>query len=135
MCLDPASRFPFSGFVALAAALRVVLRGSWPETQGKSRSQRRCVATRTAGGVHSADVVFCAVEVRCGALPQHWYAVPMIGTGYALQAADISSARDTGKTIGFNITSTNCSDNSPDGAGVVPVPTVQSLSIRPLPGQ
>lgn len=64
-----------------------------------------------------------------------WYAIPMIGTGYAMQASDIASARDTGKTIGFNITSTNCSDSSPDGGGAVPVPVLQSLSIPPLPGQ
>jgi hypothetical protein len=65
----------------------------------------------------------------------NWYGVPMIGTGYALQAAEIASARDTGKTIGFNITTTNCSDTSPNGAGAVPVPVVQSLSVPPLPGQ
>ena len=65
----------------------------------------------------------------------NWYGVPMIGTGYALQAADVASARDLAKVIGFNITSTNCSDSSPDGTGTVPVPVVQSLSIPPLPGQ
>ena len=67
--------------------------------------------------------------------PRIGYAIPVIGTGYAMQASDIASARDTGKPIRFNITTTNCSDSSPDGGGAVPVPVVQSLSIPPLPGQ
>jgi hypothetical protein len=61
--LDPASLF---GFVALVAALRLVLRGSGPrraENQGCGD-----VATRKAGSVQSAEAVFCVAEMRCGAL-------------------------------------------------------------------
>jgi hypothetical protein len=65
----------------------------------------------------------------------NWFAIPMLGTGYALQAADISNARDTGKLIGFTRSGTNCSATSPNGAGAVPVPNVASVSIPPLPGQ
>jgi hypothetical protein len=65
----------------------------------------------------------------------NWYAIPMIGNGYGQQASDISSARDSGKTVGFSVVNTNCSANSPDGAGAVPVPNVTGISIPPLPGQ
>jgi len=90
---------------------------------------------QAASGVVSATHagVFC-YEFKLAGSP-NWYAISMIGIGYSLQAADISVARDTGKTIGFNIGNTSCSDNSPDGGGVVPVPNVQSLSIPPLSGQ
>ena len=90
---------------------------------------------QAASGVVSATHagVFC-YEFKLGTSP-NWYAIPMIGTGYALQAAEISSVRGTSTAIGFNITGTSCSDNSPDGGGVVPVPNVQSLSIPPLSGQ
>jgi hypothetical protein len=91
-------------------------------------------AQATSGFVTATHAgVFC-YEFKLGASP-NWYAVPMVGIGYSLQAADISVARDTGKMIGFSIAGTSCSDNSPDGLGVVPVPNVQSLSIPPLPGQ
>ena len=91
-------------------------------------------AQATNGVVNATHAgVFC-YEFKLAGSP-NWYAIPMIGTGYALQAADISVARDTGKVIGFNIAGTNCSATSPDGAGAVPVPNVQSLSIPPLSGQ
>jgi hypothetical protein len=85
------------------------------------------VVTATHAGV------FC-YEFKLSGSP-NWYAIPMVGVGYALQAAEISGARDTGKVIGFNLAGTNCSATSPDGAGAVPVPNVQSLSIPPLSGQ
>jgi hypothetical protein len=64
-----------------------------------------------------------------------WYGIPMIGTGYAMQAAEIASARDTGKVIGFSLSGNNCSASSPNGAGVVPVPQVWNVNIPPLSGQ
>jgi hypothetical protein len=85
------------------------------------------VVTATHAGV------FC-YEFKLAGSP-NWYAIPMVGVGYAMQAADISGARDTGKVIGFNLAGTNCSATSPDGGGAVPVPNVQSLSIPPLSGQ
>jgi hypothetical protein len=63
------------------------------------------------------------------------WASPMIGTGYAVEAGEISIARDTGKVIGFTRSGTNCSATSPNGAGAVPVPNAASVSIPPLPGQ
>jgi hypothetical protein len=69
------------------------------------------------------------------AVSPNWFAVPMIGTGYAVQAGEISIARDTGKVVGFTRSGTNCSATSPNGAGAVPVPNVASVSIPPLPGQ
>jgi hypothetical protein len=33
------------------------------------------------------------------------------------------------------LSGTNCSATSPNGAGVVPVPNVASISVPPLPGQ
>ena len=91
-------------------------------------------AQATNGVVSATHAGLFCYEFKLSGSP-NWYAIPVIGTGYAMQASDIASARDTGKTIGFNITSTNCSDSSPDGGGAVPVPVVQSLSIPPLPGQ
>jgi hypothetical protein len=85
------------------------------------------VVTATHAGL------FC-YEFKLAGSP-NWYAIPMVGIGYSLQAADISVARDTGKVIGFNLAGTNCSATSPDGLGAVPVPNVQSLSIPPLSGQ
>ena len=90
-------------------------------------------AQATNGVVSATHAGLFCYEFKLSGSP-NWYAIPMIGTGYAMQASDIASARDTGKTIGFNITSINCSDSSPDGGGAVPVPVVQSLSIPPLPG-
>ena len=85
-------------------------------------------ALATNGVVSATHAGLFCYEFKLSGSP-NWYAVPMIGTGYSMQASDIASARDTGKTIGFNITSTNCSVSSPDGGGAVPVPVVQSLSI------
>src|SRR5262245_18487704 len=65
----------------------------------------------------------------------HWYAIPMLGTGYSLQAAEISSACDTPTVVGFTLSGNHCSATSPDGAGVVPVPSVTNVNIPPLPGQ
>ena len=91
-------------------------------------------AQATSGIVNATHAgVFC-YEFRLAGSP-NWYAIPMIGIGYPLQAAEISVARDTLKPIGFSTAGTNCSDTSPDGLGVVPVPNVQSLSIPPLLGQ
>ena len=65
----------------------------------------------------------------------NWFGIPMIGTGYALQANEVSNARDTGKVIGFTLGNSVCSPASPNGVGRVPVPSVQGISIPPLPGQ
>ncbi len=85
------------------------------------------VVTATHAGLH-------CYEFQLAGSP-NWYGIPMIGTGYALQAGEVSSARDTGKVIGFTLSGSNCSATSPNGAGAVPVPNVQSLSIPPLQGQ
>jgi hypothetical protein len=65
----------------------------------------------------------------------NWYAIPMLGTGYALQAAEVSGVLGTTTVIGFTLTGSHCSANSPDGGGVVPVPDVTNVSIPPLSGQ
>jgi hypothetical protein len=77
--------------------------------------------------------LFC-YEFKLSGSP-NWYAIPMLGTGYAMQAAEVSAVRGTSTVIGFSLNGTNCSDNSPDGGGAVPVPNVQSLSVPPLSGQ
>jgi hypothetical protein len=107
-----------SVFIALVSIAAILGIGQAQATSG--------VVTATHAGV------FC-YEFKLGTL-SNWYAIPMIGIGYSLQAADVSVARDTGKPIGFNIAGTSCSDTSPDG-GIVPVPNVQSLSIPRLSGQ
>jgi hypothetical protein len=67
----------------------------------------------------------------------NWFAIPMLGTGYALQAAEVSNARGTATVIGFDLAvgGTKCSATSPNGQGVVPVPNVANVTIPPLPGQ
>jgi hypothetical protein len=91
-------------------------------------------AQATSGVVNATHAGIFCYEFRLVGSP-NWYAIPMVGIGYSLQAADISVARDTHTPIGFSNAGTNCSDNSPDGLGVVPVPNVWSVSIPPLPGQ
>jgi hypothetical protein len=66
---------------------------------------------------------------------QNWFAIPMIGTGYAVEAAEVANARDSGKLIGFVLSGSNCSASSPNGAGRVPVPNVQGISVPPLSTQ
>ena len=105
----------FIASVSIAAVLGI----------GQAHATKGVVAATVAG-------VGCYEFKLAGS--SNWYAIPMIGTGYSLQAGDVSSARDTGKQIGFNVAGTHCSDTSPDGAAV-PVPNVQGLSIPPLPSQ
>ena len=93
---------------------------------GQARAEHGIVTAVHAG-------LFC-YEFQLSGSP-NWYAIPMFGTSTVLQAADISNARGTSTVVGFNKTGTTCSANSPDGAGVVPVPNVQGVSIPPLPGQ
>ena len=93
---------------------------------GQARAEHGLVTTIHAG-------LFC-YEFQLSGSP-NWYAIPMSGTGYALQAAEVSSVRGTSTVIGFNLAGTNCSATSPDGGGRIPVPNVQSLSIPPLSGQ
>jgi hypothetical protein len=91
-------------------------------------------AQATSGTVTATHAgVFC-YEFKLSGSP-NWYAIPMVGVGYALQAAEVSSVRGTSTVIGFSFAGTNCSATSPDGLGAVPVPNVQSLSIPPLSGQ
>jgi hypothetical protein len=35
----------------------------------------------------------------------NWFAIPMLGTGFAVQAGEISSARGTSTVVGFNLES------------------------------
>jgi hypothetical protein len=93
---------------------------------GQARAEQGVVTAVHAG-------LFC-YEFQLAGSP-NWYAVPMLGTGYTLQAAEISNARGTSTVVGFSLTGTNCSAASPNGAGAVPVPNVASVSIPPLPGQ
>jgi hypothetical protein len=93
---------------------------------GQARAEHGTVTAVHAG-------LFC-YEFQLAGSP-NWYAIPMLGTGYALQAAEISSARGTSTVVGFTLSGTNCSATSPNGAGVVPVPNVASIGVPPLPGQ
>jgi hypothetical protein len=93
---------------------------------GQARAEHGVVTAVHAG-------LFC-YEFQLAGSP-NWYAIPTLGTGYSLQAAEISNARGTSTVVGFTRTGTDCSATSPDGAGVVPVPSVASVSIPPLPGQ
>jgi hypothetical protein len=93
---------------------------------GQARAEHGVVTAIHAG-------LFC-YEFQLAGSP-NWYGIPMLGTGTGAQAAEVSSARGTSTVIGFSRTGTNCSETSPNGAGVVPVPNVASVSIPPLPGQ
>jgi hypothetical protein len=86
------------------------------------------------GTVTAVHAGLTCYEFKLGTSP-NWFAIPMLGTGYAAQAAEVSSARGTSTVIGFNVTSEHCSATSPDGGGVVPVPNVTSVNVPPLPGQ
>ena len=93
---------------------------------GQARAEHGVVTAIHAG-------LFC-YEFQLAGSP-NWYAIPMFGTGYSTQAAEISSARGTSTVVGFSRSGTTCSPTSPDGAGVVPVPVVAGVSVPPLPGQ
>src|SRR3984893_11609146 len=108
--MRPIMKLVFIASVSIAAILGI----------GQAQAVNGVVTATHAG-------VFCYEFKLAGSA--NWYAIPMVGIGYSLQAADISVARDTGKVIGFSFAGTNCSATSPDGLGVVPVPNVQSLSI------
>jgi hypothetical protein len=93
---------------------------------GQARAEHGLVTAIHAG-------LFC-YEFQLSGSPD-WYAIPMLGTGYTLQAGEVSSARGTSTVVGFTLTGTNCSATSPNGAGVVPVPSVANVNVPPLPGQ
>jgi hypothetical protein len=106
----------FIASVSIAALLGV----------GQARAEHGVVTAVHAG-------LFC-YEFQLSGSP-NWYGIPMLGTGYGLQAGEISAARGTSTVVGFTVQDTNCSANSPDGTGAVPVPNVVSVSVPPLSGQ
>jgi len=114
--MGPIMRRVFIASVSVAAILGI----------GQARAEHGTVTA-----VHAGHGCY---EFKLAGSP-NWFAIPMLGTGYALQAGEISSARGTSTEVGFNLESTTCSANSPDGKGVVPVPNVTGVNVPPLPGQ